>query len=1165
MVRLEDLKSGSRVTGIRGDEPVTLETIHPIGTDAVRITFRGSDGNIDERLLYRFDEPDLSILSNSMPWNFQADGDRFRLVSEAVRIRLAYLFDPYLAVHTSSVEPLPHQISAVYGTMLTKLPLRFILADDPGAGKTIMTGLFLKELYIRGDLKRCLIVCPGNLAEQWQEELYHKFNLRFEILTNEAMESAISGNVFSEKNFCIARLDKLARNELLQQKLQTTEWDLIVADEAHKMSASVWGNEVRYTRRFQLGRLLSGITRNFLLLTATPHNGKEEDFQLFLSLLDPDRFEGTQHGTHEKLDVSDIMRRLVKEELLKFDGTKLFPERLAYTVNYDLSPPEAELYDAVTEYVRNEFHNADGLDRSRRSTVGFALTILQRRLASSPEAIWQSLGRRRKRLEKKLEEFRQKRSAQPEMWEMTGNFGEDDFDEDDFTSDEMEELETDVADQASAAQTLAQLEVEIQTLKGLEEQANAVRMSGVDRKWDELSRLLQDDEKMRRPDGTHEKLILFTEHRDTLNYLSQKLTSLLGSQDAVTAIHGGMPREERHRAEELFKQNPEVRILLATDAAGEGINLQRAHLMINYDLPWNPNRLEQRFGRIHRIGQTEVCHLWNLVAKNTREGDVFQRLFAKLEEERAALGGRVFDILGKLTFDNKPLRDLLIEAIRYGNDPKRVSEFEKTVDNSLDRAELERLLNENALTEDFMDVSLVTKIREEMERREAYKLQPFFIESFFIEAFKQLGGSMLRRENGRWEIRAVPQCVKNCHVPGTSFKPIVSHYERVTFDKKYAGPQTELLCPGHPLLQAVISQTLERNRSLLKDGTVFIDENDPGTEPRLLFYIENVIQDGIVLSDGRQRVISRQLHFVEMKQDGTARNAGYAPYLDYRSARPHELPGIMDFLATQEWLKQNVEQRALDHAVTQMVPQNCQEIRTRRLARVEKITQAVQKRLRAEILYWDGRAWKLSNQEKEGKKNSKLNSENARRRADELEQRLERRLKELELEKRIAPLPPNVIGGALIIPAGLLSRLEGSAEQDAKPETFALNRSEIEKIAMNAVMEKERALGYVPRDVSAEHGPGYDIESWIPENLRKGTETLRFIEVKGRAAGAQTVTVSRNEILAGKNKGDQFILALVEVNESGPVVHYIPNPFRKEEPGFMVCSVNYDIQKLLSD
>src|SRR5688572_26369848 len=359
-------------------------------------------------ILYRHDQPRLEVIELGRPWSFDGDGALFRLVSEAQRIRLAHLFDPVLAVHTSDVAPLPHQITAVYEHMLQRQPLRFLLADDPGAGKTIMAGLLIKELIARGDLHRCLVVCPGSLAEQWQDELYRRFNLPFEILTNDKLEAARTGNWFLETNLVIARLDKLSRDEDVQAKVAAPDgrWDLIVCDEAHKMSATFFGGEIKYTKRYKLGQMLSGLTRHFLLLTATPHNGKEEDFQLFMALLDGDRFEGRYRDGAHVSDVSDLMRRMVKENLLKFDATPLFPERIAYTVPFKLSDLEAQLYKAVTEYVREEFNRVEALANDKRAgTVGFALTILQRRLASSPEAIYQSLRRRRERLESRLREL----------------------------------------------------------------------------------------------------------------------------------------------------------------------------------------------------------------------------------------------------------------------------------------------------------------------------------------------------------------------------------------------------------------------------------------------------------------------------------------------------------------------------------------------------------------------------------------------------------------------------------------------------------------------------------------------------------------------------------------------------------------------------------------
>ena len=696
-MKLEDLQANAAVRGVLPDGLVTVVSVQWFGSEALELTYKTPAGKVANELLYRDDEPRLEIVEVGRPWSFDGDGALFRLVSEAQRIRLAHLFDPVLAVHTSVVEPLPHQITAVYESMLPRQPLRFLLADDPGAGKTIMAGLLIKELIARGDLQRCLVVCPGSLAEQWQDELYRRFHLPFDILTNDKLEAARTGNWFLEANLVIARLDKLSRNEDVQHKLQAPDcrWDLVVCDEAHKMSATFFGGEVKYTKRYRLGQLLSGLTRHFLLMTATPHNGKEEDFQLFMALIDGDRFEGRFRDGVHVAEVSDLMRRMVKENLLKFDATPLFPERIAYTVPYRLSDAEARLYAAVTDYVREEFNRAEALENDRRAgTVGFALTILQRRLASSPAAIHQSLRRRRERLESRLRELEVLQrggqvaialaAAGPEF------DSEDVEDLDEAPENEIEAAEQEVLDQATAARSIAELKAEIETLKALEALALEVRRSGTDTKWRELASLLGEIftvgglvSRIAEPDvpygageipqptpSPRQKLVVFTEHRDTLSYLHNRITSLLGREGSVVTIHGGVGREDRLKAQEAFRHDPQVQVLLATDAAGEGINLQRAHLMVNYDLPWNPNRLEQRFGRIHRIGQTEVCHLWNLVADETREGDVYRKLLEKLEQARQSLGGQVFDVLGKLHFEGRPLRELMVEAIRYGEQPE---------------------------------------------------------------------------------------------------------------------------------------------------------------------------------------------------------------------------------------------------------------------------------------------------------------------------------------------------------------------------------------------------------------------------------------------------------------------------------------------------------------
>jgi superfamily II DNA or RNA helicase len=1179
LARLEDLTRGAAVAGIMPTGVVTVVDVAWHGSNVVELTYKDQNGRLGSELLYRDREPTLEVVAPGRVWSFESDGALFRLVSEAYRIRLAYLFDPVLAVHTSLVEPLPHQITGVYGEMLNRQPLRFLLADDPGAGKTIMAGLLIKELIVRGDLQRCLIVCPGMLVEQWQDELDRRFHLPFEIMTNDKLEAARSGNWFSENGLAICRLDKLSRNEDLQAKLEHTDWDLVVVDEAHKMSASFFGGEVKETKRYKLGKLLSRVTRHFLLMTATPHNGKEEDFQLFMALIDGDRFEGRFRDGVHVTDVSDLMRRMVKENLLKFDGTRLFPERLAYTVAYKLSPAEADLYKQVTDYVREEFNRADSLSgEGRKGTVGFALTTLQRRLASSPEAIYQSLRRRRERLENRLREERLLKRGAEAGFELSTDISpmtDEDIEElDDAPDAEVEAAEEKVVDQATAARTIAELEAEIGTLKRLENVALKVRRSDTDRKWDELRNLLQNNPEIVDVEGNCRKIVIFTEHRDMLNYLVEKIRSLLGRPETLVQIHGAMGREDRRKAQEGFTQDKGVQVLVATDAAGEGINLQRAHLAVNYDLPWNPNRLEQRFGRIHRIGQTEVCHLWNLVAEETREGEVFTRILEKLDREREALGGQVFDVLGRLKFADRPLRDLMIEAIRYGERPDVRARLTQIVDEALDRTHIKELIEERALSHDSMDATRVREIREEMERAEARRLQPHFIQSFFLEAFRLLGGTIREREPRRFEITHVPATVRNRDRLIGRGDPMLPRYERVTFEKDLitiqGRPLAEFICPGHPLLDATIDLILERYRELLKRGALLIAPGETRVDSiRVLFYLEHSIQDARNDRAGSRRIVSRRMQFVEIGESGEAHNAGYAPYLDYRPASDEERSLLRPLLESDPlphsstWgraregvfarLSNNLEREAVHYAVSNLVPDHLAEIKSRKEALIAKTETAVRDRLTKEINYWDLRAEELKLQELAGK-TPRLNSGRARQRADDLQARLEKRLTELQQERQLSAMPPVVIGGALIVPEAMVGALKG-----VTPTTFdavAHETKRVERLAMAVVMEAERQLGYEPSDVSGDNC-GYDIESRVP-----GRGQLRFIEVKGRVAGATTVTVTRNEILTALNKPDNFILALVEVDENSVTPRYVRHPFQKE-PDFGVASVNYELRALL--
>jgi len=1163
-MRLEDVTPGIALNGLEPAAVTTVVAVVAIADGAVQVIYRTPEGVLKDRLLGRSDEPAITVATQERPWAFDGNGEDFKLAVEAKRIDLAFLFDPMMAVHTSNVEPLPHQITAVYEAMLERTPLRFVLADDPGAGKTIMAGLYMRELLMRADARRILVVAPGSLVEQWRDELFEKFGLEFRIFSRELETHSPSGNPFEDHDYLIVRLDQMSRNEEDQEKLCLAAWDLVVFDEAHKLSAHFYGRELKRTKRFVLAEKIGQHTRHLLLMTATPHNGKEEDFQLFLSLLDSDRFYGKFRDGVHKVDCSDLMRRMVKEEMVKFDGTPLFPERRAYTVNYILSEIEAALYEAVTHYVQTEMGKADQLEGSRKGSVGFALTALQRRLASSPEAIFQSLKRRKERLERRIREEKLGIRGQQALAETMSEVPEDD---DDLSADEQENLEETLVDQATASRTITELEQEVAILQGLEDQAKAVVASGQDRKWEELSRLLQNDPEMRDAGGRQRKLIIFSEHRDTLNYLHQKIAGVLGNAEAIVTIHGGTHRDERRRLQALFRSDPEVRILVATDAAGEGVNLQNANLMVNYDLPWNPNRLEQRFGRIHRIGQQEVCHLWNLVAKETREGDVYFRLLEKLRVESAALHGRVFDVLGEV-FEGTSLKELLLQAVRYGDQPDVRARLGQRVENAFDHDHIRGILDRNALAQESMSPDRLFAVKEEMEKAEARRLQPYFVRSFFMKAFEALGGTIHPREAARFEITHVPASIRERDrlITGRNRRdlaPVLKRYERVCFTReavrpldKPGAPFAAMLHPGHPLMLAVSDLLLEQHSNLLRQGAVLVDPSDEGDHPHLLFLLTHEIKSG----DGQ--VLSKRLQFVRVAPDGTAVFAGWAPHLDLEPLSSVDL-GLLKNLMSAPWVRADQEKRALALAAATLVPEHFQEVAGRRIAHVDKTLAAVHERLTKEIAFWSDR-WIRLKEDQEAGKDVRLNLENARRTVADLEGRLENRKRELQSMRHVTSSTPVALGGALVIPAGLLRRLRGESPAEAVPVFSAdpIARARIERIAMDAVRRTEEARGCRVVDVSALKC-GWDLTSHPPAVDGKQPEA-RHIEVKGRVQGAGTVTITRNEMLYACNQADKFVLAIVLVGEDnatdGP--HYIRNPF-DTEPGWGVASVNYDLGDLL--
>lgn len=1154
-----EISEGLRYSGIVAGDDVTVLAVTVHGPTSASLVYRGTTGLLGECVLSLDQLSDVSLVADRR-WTFDADGAMFRLASEARRMKWAHLANPFTAVDAANIDPYPHQIDAVYNRFLEQRPLRFVLADDPGAGKTIMSGLLIQELVLRGDLARCLIVAPGSLVEQWQDELWEKFGLEFEIMSRGMVEAARTGNPFLEKNMLIARVDQLSRADDLIAKLKLSDWDLVIVDEAHKMSAHLYGNELKKTKRFALGEVLREQTRHFLLLTATPHNGKNEDFLVFMSLIDPERFTGRLRND-QMPDVKDVMRRLVKENLVTFDGKRIFPPRYAHTVSFELSELEQSLYDAVTEYVKQGMNRADQMseagDKRRGNVVGFALAGLQRRLASSPEAIFQSLRRRHERLTLQLEELKalanRPSGPQPAAFPQGLDIpAPDDFDYDDYDDAELEALEDEAINAATLAANAEELEAELIELAELVSMAGAVRDSGVDTKWVEMRNLLRSDEFQH---GVHNrKLIVFSEHKDTLNYVADRIRNELGRPETVEVIHGSMKRESRREVQDRFRVDPTVRVLVATDAAGEGVNLQVANLMVNYDLPWNPNRIEQRFGRIHRIGQKFPCHLWNMVAHTTREGKVFERLFQKIEQQRGIYGDQVYDVLG-MSHINVSLHELLLRAILEDEEAARLKVMDEVINDDIGE-HLKAILDERALVAGLATGPGTEEIRDLMESAKARRLQPWFVFSFFEAALQLYGGRIVKRETDRYEITRVPATIRSHATPGRG--PVHDRYSRVTFDKRAVQPdgleRAELISPGNPLLGAIIETVLSEHGDSLVRGSALLDPTDPGTQPRLLVYLDHVITDGRLVH-GHRQVVSRRFEYVEVNSDGHVVNPGPEPYLGYAPLTEDQRTALSALDIA--WANVRAEEVARDWAIEHFANPHLTAVSALTYERVGKVRAAVNERLVKEIQFWDRRCEEIKQQELVGKTPA-LNSGRARARADELEARRDRRLRELDQEENLQSSLPTIVGAALIIPQGLLDQMAGiEPVLAAQPNT-----EETDRRAVAAVVEAEQALGRVP-EVMAHNNPGFDIESIDPE-----TGTHYFIEVKGHLPQTTEIKVSAQQVQKAKSNPERWRLAVVSVpteQDRDPSVRYLIDPFRNTYLHFAQTHVPLNVSALLQE
>lgn len=1084
-----NIKSGDIVESHHFPEPVQIDLLEEMGEDIrlVGSTIHSRD-HIDAMLTRdEVDELQVGKLSS----DFKAEARRVFLSLEARRYRYAALYDSLFAVSASKVHPLPHQIEAVYGHVL-KLPrIRFLIADDPGAGKTIMAGLIIKELKLRHLINRTLIVAPGHLKDQWRREMKERFEESFRIMDRAVLDSVPGENPWSRESQIITSID-FAKQDDVMPAIAATPFDLVIVDEAHKMAAYQYGDKTKRTSRYQLGRTLSKSSTHLLFLTATPHKGDAENFRLFLDLLEPGFFATTDMVT-ESISERDnpLFIRRVKEDLQDFDGKPLFLPRHVNTLAFDLgveSPEEKELYNKLSEYVNGQYNKA--LTKDKRNNVAFALVILQRRLASSTYALLTSLKRRRVRLCELLEGAAERKQSESVS----------DFETIDDLSEEERWREEEIWEALSVAENREELGREIETLETLAGMARTIIDDESEIKLRELRKTL-DDLETRFPS---QKILIFTESRDTLVYLQDKME---GWGYSVTVIHGAMRLEERIEAESEFKN--QTQILIATEAAGEGINLQFCHLMINYDLPWNPNRLEQRMGRIHRYGQTKEVFVYNLVAKDTREGEVLNALFNKVEEIQNALGGdKVFDVLNEVLYGVN-LSQLLVEAAANARSTEEIlAELNIEVDEAY-ITEVKENLGESLATR-YIDYTRLEKIAERARER---RLIPEYTDAFFRKAYAALKGRLHDRRDRFLAIDTVPLPIRRI-AERDAFKQkhgvVLKKYPKATFDKDIAfrNPDAEFISFGNPLFEAVLGWADENLSGDLQQGAVF--EDPDGRWDGVILFYEGEIRDGT-----RQVAGARLFAFYLSSDTGTIQPVDPTVIWDLsESSRQVASEGI-------DALKAKVMPKLMP-ALRDYKDELADE-RTRQAKIKEKYGLKSLKHL---IVQLDGDLITLYDRRAKGENVDRLvhNKEEQKQDYEDNYKTLEQTIAQ---EGRLTPSTPNYLGAIRVIPA----RSENPAMK---------SDPEIERIGMEVTMRHEREHGHTPEDVSAEN-LGFDVRS----TDQKGKK--RYIEVKARA-GLGAVALTQNEWFKAKQfKADYFLYAVLNAAMQ-PDLYIIQNPAEETHP-----------------
>ncbi len=1040
--------------------------------------------------------------------DFQGQGEAFFLSVEAHRIRYAQQFDPLFAVNVSQIDPLPHQIEAVYFYILKNPRVRFLLADDPGAGKTIMAGLLLKELKYRGLVRRVLIVVPGHLKDQWLREMKERFAENFLIVDRGVMNAAWGRNIWGAEAQIITSMD-FAKQDDVMATLAEARWDLVIVDEAHKMAAYRYGEKTTKTGRYRLGELLSRTSQFLLFLTATPHRGDPENFRLFLDLLEPGFFASKElllRSVQER-DNPLFLRRL-KEDLKDFHGRPLFPPRKVFTIKYLLSDEEKRLYNAVTAYVEESYNKA--LAAEKRN-VAFALLILQRRLASSVRAVRRSLERRRNRLQQLLK-----------LGQWLAERGEIDEEAlEDLEEWERLRREEELVERLTAAETREELESEIDRLGELIRLAKQAERLEVETKLGELRRVME-EEQIRR---TGEKLLIFTESRETLEYLVEKLQAWGYS---VVALHGGMNLDARIRAEHTFRER--VQVMVSTEAGGEGINLQFCSLMVNYDIPWNPNRLEQRMGRVHRYGQTKEVHIYNLVAVDTREGKVLEALFRKLEEVQDAMGSdRVFDVVGEV-LPGKSLKDLIVEAIA---NRRTLDEIVREIEAVPDRQALQRVREAALEGLAVRHIDLQRILGEERKALEN-RLVPEYIELFFERACRFLNVPLEQQEGGLWRLSRVPYELRKV---SKAFKDrygeVFSEYTKIAFDKERARLQgAAFVSPGHPLLETVIEQLFLKCAADVRRGAVFADPD--GKLDGLVWFLEVEIRDGL------NRVAGKRLFAVYEPKAGEPCLIHPSVLWDLKplsseeaAARLKRAPSLLANIGDEGRVVAFAIQNALEVYRQELLEQRKRDAAVKRKYGLRSLEQM--------LLESEAKLMDYEIRRAQGENIPEATIQNEERRREELEARKRELEETIRREVTLLPATPSVLGVTRVVPAPRTAR-EEAMDSDI----------EVEALGMEVAMQHERAQGRMPEDVSREN-LGYDIRSTAPDG------SVRYIEVKARArTGA--VVLTPNEWLMAQRLGDDYWLYVVENAVEDPVLHLIQNPAAKLKPEQVVEIVRYVVR-----